>query len=71
MRAAVAEGRNSFGTYRGPDERTRMVLVERVMSPMAQSPVGYLVAVLDADAYFMECARLLEYQPVKIGRAHV
>lgn len=27
----------------------------------------YRTTVLDADAYFMECIRLLEYQPVKAG----
>ena len=54
VRAAVAEGRNSFGTVRGPDGVTRMVLVERVMAPMAQSPVGFLVGVLNADAFVHE-----------------
>ncbi len=54
VKAAVAEGRNSFGTVLGADGITRMVLVERVMSPMAQSPVGFLVAVLDADAFIRE-----------------
>jgi putative transposase len=29
----------------------------------------FRTTVLDADAYFMECARLLEYQPVKAGLA--
>lgn len=27
----------------------------------------YRTTILDADAYFMECVRLLEYQPVKAG----
>lgn len=29
----------------------------------------YRTAVIDADAYFMDCIRLLEYQPVKAGLA--
>lgn len=50
VKAAVAEGRSGYGIQQGDDGATQLVLVRRVMSPVAQTPVGFLVATLDTRA---------------------
>ncbi len=47
VKSAVVEGRNGYGIHWTDGRAPRLVLVKRVMSPVAQAPVGFLVASID------------------------
>lgn len=48
--AAVAQGRDAIGLRTSSGDMPQLLLVRRVMSPVAASPVGYLVASIDLHA---------------------
>ena len=48
VKAAVLEGRDGAAVHPDTDGTTHLMLVRRVISPVAQSPVGFLVVSMDA-----------------------
>ena len=50
VKTAVSEGRNTVGVHPDDDGSIHLLLVRRVMSPMSQAPVGFLVVSMDALA---------------------
>ncbi len=47
VKLAVLEGRDGAAVHKDPDGTTHLMLVRRVVSPLAQAPVGYLVVSKD------------------------
>lgn len=50
VKEAVREGRNGFGIDPAAAALPRLLLIKRVVSPVAEAPVGFLVASVDAGA---------------------
>lgn len=50
VQTAVSEGRDAVGVHEDSDGTTHLLLVRRVMSPVASTPVGFLVVSMDALA---------------------